>query len=250
MKTKPNANNAGHSLDLLAIVAHPDDAELICGGTLRKAADQGYRTGILDLTGGEAGTWGDTELRRREAETAAKILGLAVRRNAGLPDGALQNTPQARAVVARHIRELRPRVVILHWPEGRHPDHRIASQLAYDACFIAGLRKAAVAGEPFRPHKVLYAQAYREDAGKPTFVVDITDQMDRKLEAIFAYESQFDGKTALGEVFGGETRPLREQLLAHAAHYGSLIRRPYGEPFWTRETMRVDDVVALQVNSF
>lgn len=250
MMTEVHADPTKDPLDLLAVVAHPDDAELLCGGTLRKAADQGYRTGILDLTGGEAGTWGDSDVRRREAEIAAKILGLAVRRNAGLPDGALQNTPQARAVVARHIRELRPRVVILHWPEGRHPDHRIASQLAYDACFIAGLRKAPVDGEPFRPHKVLYAQAFREDAGKPTFVVDITDQMERKLEAIFAYGSQVEGKTALGEVFGGETRPLREQLLAHAAHYGSLIRKPYGEPFWTRETMRVDDVVALQVNSF
>ncbi|HEX7050307.1 MAG TPA: bacillithiol biosynthesis deacetylase BshB1 [Longimicrobiales bacterium] len=237
-------------VDLLAIMAHPDDAELLCGGTLRLAADQGHRTGILDLTGGERGSWGDAEVRRTEAEAAARVLGLAVRRSAGLPDGELEATPAARAIVARHIRELRPRVVILHWPEGRHPDHRVASRLAYDACFIAGLRRAPVEGTPYRPHKVLYAQAFREDPVRPSFVVDITAQMERKLEAIFAYRSQFEGKTAMGEVFGGGDRPLREQILAHHAHYGSLIRRPYGEPFHVRETMAVEDVVRLKVASF
>lgn len=237
-------------LDLLAIVAHPDDAELICGGTLRKAADQGHRTGVLDLTAGEMGTWGNPDQRRAEAQAAAEALGLAVRRNAGLRDGALVNSPEARAIVARHIRELRPRVLILHWHEGRHPDHTAASQLGYDSGFLAGLRRAPIGGEPFRPHKVLYAMSYREEPVKPTFVVDITDQIEHKLEAIFAYGSQFEGKTAMGEIFGGGTRPLREQILAHAAHYGSLIRRPYGEPFWTRETMMVEDVVGLEVGSY
>ncbi|MEJ2186264.1 MAG: bacillithiol biosynthesis deacetylase BshB1 [Gemmatimonadota bacterium] len=237
------------SVDLLAVVAHPDDAELLCGGTLLRAADQGYRTGVLDLTGGESGTRGSAEKRAAEAAQAASILGLAVRRNAGLPDSALENTPATRAIVAAHLRELEPRTVILHWPVGRHPDHRVASQLGYDACFLAGLRNADIPGDPHRPHKVLYAAAYREDAGQPRFVVDITDQMDRKLEAMFAFRSQFEGKTWAGEVFGGD-RPLRDQILAQCAHYGSLIRRPYGEPFWTRETLRVDDVVDLPVGSF
>ncbi len=237
------------SVDLLAIVAHPDDAELLCGGTLLRAADQGYRTGVLDLTGGESGTRGSAEQRAAEAAQAASILHLTERRNAGLPDSALENTPAVRAVVAAHIRELRPRTVILHWPVGRHPDHRVASQLGYDACFLAGLRNTDIPGGPHRPHKVLYAAAYREDAGQPRFVVDITDQMDRKLEAIFTFRSQFEGKTWAGEVYGGE-RPLRDQILAQCAHYGSLIRRPYGEPFWTRETVQVDDVVNLPVGSF
>jgi bacillithiol biosynthesis deacetylase BshB1 len=237
------------SVDVLAIVAHPDDAELLCGGTLIRAAEQGYRTGVLDLTGGETGTRGSAELRAAEATQAADILGLAVRRNAGLPDGGLENTPATRASVASFVRQLAPRTVILHWPVGRHPDHRVASELAYDACFLAGLRNADIPGEPHRPHKVLYATSYREDAGEPRFVVDITDQMERKLEAIFAFRSQFEGKTWAGEVFGGE-RPLRDQIQAHAAHYGSLIRRPYGEPFWTRETVRVDNVVDLPVGSF
>ncbi len=237
-------------VDLLAIMAHPDDAELLCGGTLARAADAGYRVGALDLTAGESGTWGSTESRAREARAAADILGLAVRANAGLADGALVNTPETRLVVARHLRALRPRTVILHWPDhGRHPDHRIASQLAYDACFIAGLRRATLDEPPHRPQKILYAMSYREEAVRPSFVVDITDQIERKLDAIFAFGTQFEGKTAMGDVFGGGERPLREQLLAHAAHYGSLIRRPYGEPYWMRETMRVDDVVTLGVDS-
>jgi bacillithiol biosynthesis deacetylase BshB1 len=235
--------------DVLAIMAHPDDAELLCGGTLARAVDDGYRAGVLDLTAGESGTWGDVAGRARDAGRAADILGLNVRANAGLPDGALVNTPESRLVVAQHLRTLRPRTVILHWHVGRHPDHRAASELAYDACFVAGLRRAPLAGEPHRPNKILYCLAYREEPVAPSFVVDISAQIERKLDAIFAFGAQFEGKTAMGDVFGAGERPLREQLLAHAAHYGSLIRRPYGEPFWMRETMRVDDVVALGVNS-
>jgi bacillithiol biosynthesis deacetylase BshB1 len=237
-------------LDLLAIVAHPDDAELICGGTLIKAADAGRRTGVLDLTGGEAGTYGNAALREAEAAKASEVLGLAERRVAGLPDGSLENTPDARNTVAAILRELRPRTVILMWKEARHPDHRVASQLAYDACFVAGLTNAPIEGEKFRPEKVVYAMAYREHVGKPTFVVDISGQMERKLDAIYAYGSQFEGKKALGEIYPGGDRLLREQLLAHHAYYGGLIRTAYGEPFWTRETLKVDDVTAIDVASF
>lgn len=237
-------------LDLLAIVAHPDDAELICGGTLIRAADAGHRTGVLDLTGGESGTAGSADLRADEAARASEIMGLAERRSAGLPDAALENTPAARATVAAVIRELRPDTVILHWHEARHPDHRVASELGWDACFVAGLSNAEVAGAAFRPRKVLYAMAYREHAAKPSFVVDITDQWERKLEAIYAYGSQFEGKKRMGEVYPGGERDLRDQLGVHAAYYGGLIRAAYGEPFWTRETLAVDDVVGLDVSSF
>jgi bacillithiol biosynthesis deacetylase BshB1 len=235
--------------DIVALMAHPDDAELLCGGALVRAADQGYSTAVVDLTGGEAGTAGNADLRQVEATHAARIMGLGERVSAGLPDGALVNTPEARNVVARFIRRLRPRTVILHWPEGRHPDHRVASQLVQDACFVAGLGRAPVDGEPHRPDKILYAMSYREEGVKPTFVVDITDQIDRKLDAIFAFGSQLEGRTALGDVFGGGDRPLREQIRIHAAHYGSLIRRPFGEPYWTRETIRIDDLVDFEVNS-
>jgi bacillithiol biosynthesis deacetylase BshB1 len=236
------------TVDLLAIFAHPDDAELLCGGTLARAADQGHRVGILDLTGGEAGSSGSASLRAQEAAEAARILGVVTRVSAGLPDAALQNTPDARLAVAKQLRALRPRTVILHPPGGRHPDHRVASELARDACFVSGLSRAKLDGEPHRPAKILYAVAYQEPPIEPRFVVDVSEQMERKLEAVAAFRSQFEGKTWAGDIFGGD-RPLLEQVRIHAAHYGSFIRRPYGEPFWTRETVSVDDVVALEVNS-
>ena len=237
------------TVDLLAIFSHRDDAELACGGTLARAAQQGYRTGILDLTAGEMGTAGSADLRGQEAAQAARVLGVAVRRNAGLPDAGLENTPETRLRVAEFIRRLRPRTVILPYPEGRHPDHRVGSQLAYDACFLSGLGKLPLPGNAHRPLKILYALAFREHADKASFVVDISEQIDLKLRAVACYDSQFAGKTWAGEVFPGGERPLYDQVRMHAAYAGSLIRTEYGEPFLVRETMAVDDVVALGVRS-
>ena len=236
-------------VDLLAIASHRDDVELTCGGTLAKMAALGYRVGILDLTQGEMGTEGSADLRGEEAEAAARVLGATARRNAGLPDAALENTPGTRLVVARFIRAFRPRVVILPFTSGRHPDHRVGSQLAYDACFLSGLGKLPLPDPPHRPHKLLYTLTYREDPVKPTFVVDITEQMETKMRAVECYGSQFEGKTWAGEVYPGGDRPLYEQVRVHAARYGSLIRREYGEPFYTAETMEVEDVVSLEVRS-
>jgi bacillithiol biosynthesis deacetylase BshB1 len=249
MRTNSTAIPLAPEVDLLALAAHRDDVELLCGGTIAKAAAQGHKVGILDLTRGEMGSSGSADVRGAESEAAAKILGVVARRNVGLPDGSLENTPDTRIAVARWIRAFRPRVVILPFPAGRHPDHRIASQLGYDACFLAGLSKFPAPGEPHRPHKLLYSMTYREDAIKPTFVVDITPHVETKLEAIRCYSSQFDGRTWGGEVFPGGERSLYEQIRMHAARYGSLIRTEYGEPFHTVETMRVEDIVALDVRS-
>jgi len=236
------------SVDILAIAAHRDDVELTCAGTLLRAIDQGHSAGILDLTAGETGTRGSADLRAREAEAAAALLGVRERRNAGLPDAHLQNSEEARRVVVAEIRHFRPRVVILPFPVGRHPDHRLASELGRDACYLAGLSKFDAPGAPHRPHKLLYALSYREDPVKPTFVVDISAQFARKLAAIRCYASQFDGAKAAGEIF-----PTGQDLYAlvetQNAHYGSLIRTRFGEPYFTQETVRVDDVVALDVSS-
>ena len=235
-------------VDILAIAAHRDDVELTCGGTLVRAAEQGYRTGILDLTAGEAGTRGSADLRGREAEAAARVLGVAERRNAGLPDAHLANTDETRRVVVEQIRALAPRVVILPFPVGRHPDHRIASELGRDASFLAGLARYDAPGTPHRPFKILYALAYREDPVKPTFVVDITPQFGRKMEAIRCYASQFDGVTTAGELFPA-AQDLYGLIETQSAHYGSLIRVRYGEPFYTEETVQVDDIAGLTVQS-
>ena len=233
---------------LLAIGAHPDDVELTCGGTLVKTARQGYRTAIVDLTGGETGTHGSPSVRASEADGAAGVLGAAIRLNAGLPDAGLQNTDETRRVVIEVIRRIRPRVVVLPYPIGRHPDHRIASELCRDASYLAGLAHYPAAGEAHRPEKILYTLAYREDAVKPTFVVDISDEFEAKLEAIRCYASQFDGRMAAGEIFpaGGD---VYENVRMHCARYGSLIRAAYGEPYLTHETVRIDDVVAMGVRS-
>jgi len=235
-------------VDLLAIAAHRDDVELTCAGALLKAHDAGYQTGILDLTAGEMGTRGSAEIREAEAQAAARILGVVERRNAGLPDAGIHNNDETRRLIAGHIRQFAPRTVILPFPVGRHPDHRVASELGRDACFLAGLAKYPAPGAPHRPRKILYALAYREDPVKPTFVVDISSQFDRKLQAIRCYASQFEGAKAAGEIFP-TGQDLYSLVQTQNAHYGSLIRARYGEPFFTHETMAVEDVVALAVES-
>ncbi|MEN9508245.1 MAG: hypothetical protein RLZZ621_808 [Gemmatimonadota bacterium] len=237
-------------LDLLAIAPHRDDAELTCGGTLLRALDDGRRVGIVDLTEGEMGTRGGALQREREADAAARLMGLHARECVRLPDAGITNEDESRIRLVRVIRRLRPHIVIAPAPRGRHPDHRRASELIRDACFLAGLAKYAPGDHPaFRPFKVLYTMTYREDAVKPTFVVDITMQFERKLQAIACYVSQFTGATQAGEAYpNGE--PLLDLVRHQAAHYGSLIRTQYGEPFYTDETMRVDDVTMLGVSTF
>src|SRR3989304_1962877 len=188
------------TVDLLAIAAHRDDVELTCAGTLIKMARAGYRTGIVDLTGGETGTRGDAATRGKEAEAAARVMGVAERVNAGLPDAHLHNTDETRRMVVELIRRFAPRVVILPFPVGRHPDHRLASELGRDACYLAGLAKYDAPGKAHRPEKILYPLAYREDPVKPTFVVDISAEFETKLLAIKCYASQFDGAEAAGEI--------------------------------------------------
>ena len=238
-----------NEVDLLAIAAHRDDVELTCGGTLIKAGRQGYRTAVLDLTQGEMGTRGSAATRAAEASRAAEIMGLASRQNLDLPDAGIINDPPTRERLARVIRRLRPRIVIAPAPTGRHPDHIVTSQLVRDACFVAGLAKVAPDVPKHRPHKVVHTLSFRQDATKPTFVVDITDDFDRKMEAVKCYDSQFGGVTQAGEVYpNGE--PLYDVLQHYAAYYGALIRRRFGEPFLAVETMMVEDIVALEVATF
>jgi bacillithiol biosynthesis deacetylase BshB1 len=236
-------------VDLLAIAAHRDDVELTCGGTLIKAARQGHRTAVLDLTQGEMGTRGSSATRAAEASQAAELMGLAARENLDLPDAGITNDPATRERVARVIRRYKPRVVIAPAPTGRHPDHIVTSQLVRDACFVAGLAKLAPDVPKHRPHKVVHTLSFRQDATKPTFVVDISDEFERKLEAVRCYDSQFSGATQAGEVYpNGE--PLYDMVRHYAAYYGALIRRRYGEPFFAAETMLVDDIVSLEVATF
>ena len=237
------------TVDLLAIAAHRDDVELTCAGTLIKAAKQGYKTAVVDLTAGELGTKGDAKSRAAEAEQAAHVMKLSARENLGLPDAGIVNDPATRTIVARVIRKFQPRIVIAPARQGRHPDHRVTSELVRDACFVAGLAKLAPDVPKHRPKKVIHCISYRQDFEKPTFVVDISDEFEQKLEAIRCFETQFGGAAQAGEVMPtGE--PLYEAIRHYSAYYGSMIRTRHGEPFFTTETMRVDDVLALEVATF
>jgi bacillithiol biosynthesis deacetylase BshB1 len=237
------------TVDLLAIAAHRDDVELTCGGTLAKAARAGHRTAILDLTQGEMGTRGSAELRAQEAEHAAQVLGVSTRETLGLPDAGIVNDPETRERLARVVRRLRPAIVIAPALEGRHPDHRIAAQLVRDGCFVAGLAKIAPDLPKHRPLKILHCLAYRQDFVRPTFVVDVSETFEIKMEAIRCFESQFSGEIQAGEVYpNGE--PLEDVVRHYGAYYGTLIRKRYGEPFFTTEMMAVDDVLSLGVSTF
>ncbi len=231
--------------DLLAIFAHPDDAELLAGGTLIKAVDQGHRVVAVDLTRGELGSKGTPALRAEEALAAAAVIGLAGRECLGLPDGRLANHDDGRRAVVEAIRRHRPRVVITHYPIGRHPDHRAASELVRDACFLSGLANYPADGERHRPDKVCFAFSYREDTVKPTFVIDTSAQFERKLQAMQCFASQWDATTRQGGEVYPTGQPLWDLVRTHDARAGSLIRTAYGEPFWTAETVPVDDITAL-----
>lgn len=236
------------NLDLLAIAAHPDDVELTCGGTLLKMAQLDYKTGILDLTAGEMGTRGTPEIRAGEAAKAAKLLRVSWRDTLGVPDSDVQATRQHKLRLAAVIRRLRPRTVILPYWEARHPDHYNASTLGYEGCFLAGLKQLPLEGEPHRPFKILYSTAYADI--RPTFVVDISAQYQRRRKAILAFASQFRPKKGerSSKVHLAIDR-LEAEMNQLARHYGQMIGVPYGEPFFQKELVKVEDVVKMEVRS-
>ncbi|MGH9557526.1 MAG: bacillithiol biosynthesis deacetylase BshB1 [Terriglobales bacterium] len=236
------------SLDILAIAAHRDDVEQTCGGTLLKMAQLGHRTGILDLTQGEMGTRGTAEERAAEAAEAARILRVAWRQSLDIPDGRVENTWDNRLKIARVIREQRPRVVILPYWKGRHPDHYTCATLGYEACFLAGLAKLPLDSEApkHRPFKIVYASLYYDV--RPTFVVDITEQFEARIESIFAYKSQFTDQEAGREDFPASD-DIRERVAAMARFYGIMAGVRYAEPFVQREIGLVEDLVAIPVKS-
>ena len=234
-------------LDVLSIAAHRDDTELTCGGTVIKMVQAGYRVGILDLTAGESGTRGNATLRENEANRASRVMGIVHRENLYMPDAGIEHQREYKMNIAQKIRNLRPRTVILPYWKGRHPDHYTTGQIGYEACFLAGLAKLPLEGKPHRPHKIIYATFYVPPL-RPTFVVDITAQFDKKLKAILCYSSQFSSKKDMQNLFPART-DLRERVGSLARHYGLMIGARYGESFLTREVAAVEDIVKMPVRS-
>ncbi len=242
MHSAPDAFQA----DVLAIAAHRDDVEQTCGGTLLRMAARGLGTAILDLTRGEAGTRGSAEDREREAAEAAQLLGVGWRQALDLPDGAVENNYENRIKIARVVRQLRPRVVILPYWQARHPDHAITATLGYEACFVSGLTKVDTGAPPHRPFKIVYASLYADV--RPSFVVDITRFIDQRHAALMAYKSQYANQEAGSALFVPEEE-IRERTYAEARHYGLLAGVRYGEPFVQKEVGLVDDLTLVPVQS-
>ena len=232
--------------DVLAIAAHRDDVEQTCGGTLLRMAARGLRTAILDLTRGESGTRGTAEDRGREAEEAARLLGVSRREALDLPDGAIENNLENRKKIVRVLREVRPRVVILPYWQARHPDHAIVAALGYEACFLSGLAKVKTGSAPHRPYKIVYASLYADV--RPSFVVDITSFIEQRHAALMAYRSQYANQDAGSALFVPEEE-IRERTFAEARHYGLLAGVKYGEPFVQKEVGLIDDLTLLPVQS-
>ena len=250
-------------IDILAIAAHRDDVEQTCGGTLLKMAQLGHQTAILDLTRGELGTRGSAEERAQEAADAARILCVSWREALDIPDGRVENAWENRLKVAQVIREQQPRVVILPYWQGRHPDHYTASTLGYEACFLSGLAKLdvnqalsskhssfseaiAIKAPPHRPFKIIYATLYYDI--RPTFVVDITQQFEARLESLMAYKTQFSDQDAGKGIFPAQAE-IRLRVEAMARFYGMMAGVTYAEPFLQKEVGLVEDVMEIPVKS-
>lgn len=233
-------------VDILAIAAHPDDVEQTCGGTLLAMHALGLRTGILDLTRGESGTRGSAADRASEAAEAARILNVAHREALDIPDGRVENTFENRLKIAQILRLTRPRVVILPYWQGRHPDHSTTATLGYEACFISGLSKIETGTTPHRPYKILYASLYADI--RPSFVVDITPHIEKRFQALMAYRSQYANQRPGGGIFVPE-QEIHERMTATARHYGLLAGVRYAEPFVQKEIGLASDLMLIPVQS-
>lgn len=231
------------NLDLLAFGAHPDDVELVAGGTLLKMAQSGYKTGIVDMTRGERGTRGSPEIRAREALASARILKLSVRENLSMEDAHVTVGTGSRLKVIDALRRFRPRIVITHYWEDPHPDHRATSEIVTDACFLAGLMKIDTGQPRFRPQKILYFML--PDHVLPTVVVDVTDQFEARMRACRAYRSQIYNPQSKELETRLSTPDFLDRLEADHRYYGNLIQTKYGEAFYSKEVLRINDPVAF-----
>jgi len=231
-------------IDAMAFGAHPDDVELSCGGTLIKLADMGYTTGVTTLTKAEAGTRGSSEIRTSEFIRACEIMSVKVREQLDIPDANVEVTRANKLKVIRVLRQYRPGIIFVPYWEVRHPDHGYTSTLVKESAFLAGLKKIDTGQEPFRPNRILFYPSRYEF--KPSFIIDISECHDRKIEAVMAYKSQFHNpeKSKYGKDETYISRPgFIDAIINRARQYGAYIGVNYGEPFLIREHLKMEDPV-------
>lgn len=232
------------NLDLLVVAAHPDDAEISCGGTILRTVEAGGTVGVVDMTRGEMGTRGTAEDRKAEADAATAVMGLAARRNMELPDGRVQVTVEAREALAAVYRELRPRIVISHTADDHHPDHAATGRLAKEAWYLSGLKRLAeLAGGPEARRPARLLQFMSHQPFDPTLVVDIGAVWERKVELIRCYASQIRPahERDTGAHFLSGTDILH-RVETRARYWGERVGVRYGEPLFSRAPLPVTDL--------
>lgn len=229
-----------HELDVLIVAPHPDDAEISVGGTILACRSQGLRVGVLDLTDGEPTPYGSLEIRARETQAATDVLNLSWRQNLGLPNRSLQNTLEARRQLAGVFRVMRPKLILAPYWEDAHPDHVVASRLTDDARFWAKLSRTDMPGDPFWPPRIYYYWSiHLRIHPKPAFVLDISDFLEGKMQAVRCYESQMI--TERSTAFPTGLDDIRDR----ARYWGWTIGTAYAEPFASREELGIRDLKAL-----
>ena len=231
------------SVDVLAITPHPDDVEMICGGTMVKLRRSGYSTGIIDLTGGELGTRGSRKTRAKEAKKASEILGASFRKILDHGDGSLTNNDTTKRAVVKAIRECKPKLIITtHWFDD-HPDHVACAYIVKDAVFLSGVHRFEPEFESHHPHGLIYGMGRGEF--QPAFIIDITNEFEKKMESITAFESQFY-KSGSDELETQLSDPEFLKLFEiRGRFFGRMIGCSYGEPFFTKYPPQVLDPVVI-----
>ena len=235
-------------VDILVILAHPDDAELCCAGTLISSIEDGFKVGLVDLTKGELGTRGNDKIRIEEANNAAKIIGAEFRLNLGFRDGFINSDEQYLIKVIEQIRKYKPKILITNSKNDRHPDHEAASRLVKKACFLSGLVKVNTNYDgqnqsPWRPKSILYS--IQNNYVEPDFVIDITKYYDKKIEAINCFKSQFyDPKSKEPKSFIS-SKEFMNFINARAIEMGHSIGSVYGEGFTSENKLRINSLKSI-----
>ena len=230
-------------LDILVFGAHPDDVELGCGGTILKHVKQGYKVGIIDLTRGELGTRGTEETRSDETENSTKILGVSLRDNMGFKDGFFQNDESHKMELIKKIRQYKPDIVIANAPSDRHPDHGRSSDLTIDSCFLSGLEKIETGQDVWRPKHIYHYIQFNTIL--PDFVVDITDEMEQKIESILCYKTQFYNPESEETETIISSKDFLESVKYRAKDLGRQSDCKYAEGFITNQTLKVNSLKDL-----
>ena len=225
-------------LDILVFAAHPDDAELGCGGTIIKHTSNGFKVGVIDLTKGELGTRGSDKIRLEEAEAASKIMNLTLRENLSFDDGFFVNDDLHKKVIIKKIRKYRPDIILTNAPSDRHPDHARASQLTIDSCFLSGLEKIDTNQKVWRP-KAIYHYIQFNNLN-PDFVVDITSYFEQKMKAVKSYKSQFFDKKSKESNTIISSQEFLESIQYRAKDLGRQTSCAFAEGFISHQIPKLD----------